>query len=798
MSTGRGGRVRDCGLWSFGGLVFGAPCLRGEQCCFRMPCRLGLSVVMVLALVGFVWGDNARVASAAVCGNEAIRDTQDATFLPDCRAYEFVSPGSIPLVGVAGEVVGARAAVNGQDIAYLSRYPAEGVSRSGFFYLASRGPDGWSVEEVAPQDSPTATEALVCEQDVYFSSDLSRSVLSDGWDSEEETPGEAYCQSSEETLAVGAPVGYGNLFYREGTGSYELVNVTPGSVAPANARLQDATSDLDHVLFSEKTQLTPEALSGYDLYEWEGGLVRLVTFLPGGEPVIGRLADGASNSEAESVFEGHRKALAPVTHAVSADGETVFFYAEHEGGVNLYVREHAMREPSPTSGTKINGEQCLEPGKACTVEVDRVQGGSGVSGGGVFWYASVDGSRVFFTDESKLTTGAGATAGKPDLYEYNLETGSLIDVTPEALAKASANARGYSGASEDGSYLYFVARAALTGSQENGEGMVAQVDEPNLYLYHEGVLTFIATLRGGGNGFNSEGDFEDWQEEAHRGLPDWGDLSARVSPNGQYFGFTSLNELVPAIDDENARGERVKEIFLYSVKENSLICVSCGNEPSLGPSELQGPTAEGKPFGQPVYLSRNVLNDGRVFFTTPNKLVEQDTNGAPDAYEYENGEQHLISSGTASGGSVLYDVSESGDDVFFATGQSLLGADKDNDDSIYDARVEGGFPLGPGEEAEPPPCKPEACRKPVSGPPVTQSAASSTLQAPGNLLAPSPHEAKTRPHKLTRSQQLTNALNQCRKDRFKTKRKTCEARARKRYNANTKSKHHKNGKGTKR
>ena len=757
----------------------------------------GVVVLVVLFLSGLV--SVASAGAAGSCSNETVRAEQGSTFLPDCRAYELVSPGSNPLVGseAAEGAEAERASVTGEGIAYASRYPAVGASRSGFDYLARRGSGGWSVEEVEPQSSPEAAEELLCEPYVYFSADLSRSVLSDGWDIAEQKPGESYCQSSEEQLAAGAPAGYGNLYYREGSGPYSLVNVTPNTAVPANARLQDASEDLGHVLFSEEAKLTgigtgEEAPAGYDLYEWSGGTVRLVTFLPNGKPVEGRLADGGNHKEGGGTYEGYPFALAPDTHAMSVDGERVFFYAEHEGSLGLYLREHAMRAQSvvyssgPNVG-KVNGEQCEEPAKACTIEID-VSHGVGASGGGVFWDASVDGSRVFFADERNLTAGAGAATEEPDLYEYDVVTKALVDVTPEALAGGPANARGFSGASEDGSYLYFVADGAFVSTHENGEKDIAQAGKPNLYLYHEGTLTFIATLRGESGHYPSEQDFSDWQEEGMN--TNKGELSARVSPNGIYIGFTSINEVTHFNNTDASTHKSDKEIFLYDAADNGLVCVSCvpGERPS-GNTEL--PLASRfsqKPFGVPAYLSRNVLDDGRVFFTTPNALIPSlDTNGEEDVYEYEEGQVHLISGGKGSGGSVFYDASESGNDVFFVTGQSLVAADKDGYDSIYDARVGGGFEAE-SAAVEPEPCKSEeGCRAPAHEAPSEQFPASSTLAGPGNLLAPSPKPEEVAKRALTRAQKLANALKAC-KRKPKSRRKSCEAQARKRFGGNTKSK----------
>jgi hypothetical protein len=110
------------------------------------------------------------------------------------------------------------------------------------------------------------------------------------------------------------------------------------------------------------------------------------------------------------------------------------------------------------------------------------------------------------------------------------------------------------------------------------------------------------------------------------------------------------------------------------------------------------------------FKERYLSGDGRyAFFTSVQPLVPQDTNGLPDAYEYDanTGQVHLISSGTGEDGSWFEDASETGSDVFFLTAQRLTGWDTDTLTDLYDARVNGGFP-----EPSPAPaaCDGDACQ----------------------------------------------------------------------------------------
>jgi WD40-like Beta Propeller Repeat len=682
----------------------------------RMNRRASFLAVALVAL-GCAWMHLPDPAKAAGCANEAIRAEQGATAsnLPECRAYELVSRGNTPLVDSSGVVqFGARAADDGNAMAYFSYYPFEGSPSSGWFVRARRGATGWSLEAMSPQVLPGAAPKVACEAgELNYSEDLLASVLRIGRDIKEEFPGASFCGQPQEEIVAGEPRGFANLLRRATPDSpYELVNQTPVGESPANAQFQDASDDLSHIVFGEEAQLTPEAPPGYNLYVWTGGTVRLVTFLPDGTPVRGDLAGAtkhfAPGVEAGGTFNG----TAPIINAVSSDGERVFFYANG----NLYLRENAAQPPAanPTCGA---GESTL----ACTRQVDR-SFGEGSSGGGVFQYASADGSRVFFTDERKLTFPSSAAPGKPALYEYSIGSNALADRTSGVTG---ADVRGFSGAAQNGSRLYFVAYAALTGAQQNEQAEVAQAGQPNLYLLENGALTFVATLDPASD--RSAWSFELTPQDGEAPTGGATTLATRTSPDGRYFAFNSARSLTggPA---------GTTQIFVYDAVDGALSCASClpGGGAPPGPSELPSPIATTE-VNAPAYLPRGLTEDGRLFFTSPQALLPADTDEVTDVYEYRQGELHLISDGTRAGPSYFFDASVGAGNVFFATSDALVRSDTDNALNLYDARVDGGFAEPP---APPSPCAPgEACRSAGEGP-TTGSLTTQFQAGAGNVVAP--------------------------------------------------------------
>ena len=149
----------------------------------------------------------------------------------------------------------------------------------------------------------------------------------------------------------------------------------------------------------------------------------------------------------------------------------------------LYVRENDARPES-----EMEGEQCIEPSKACTVQDGSSRSGCALGAvkrnrceHSAFWTASGDGSRVFFTDESRVDEGCdSASSGEPDLYEYDLEAPEgerLSDVSLSAKPEPGVHAdvQGVVGTSEDGSYVYFVADGMLAEGDRSKETAIGNM-----------------------------------------------------------------------------------------------------------------------------------------------------------------------------------------------------------------------------------------------------------------------------------------------------------------------------------
>jgi hypothetical protein len=441
-------------------------------------------------------------------------------------------------------------------------------------------------------------------------------------------------------------------------------------------------------------------------------------------------------------------------HAVSDDGLRVFF-TDMESGTAGYLQVYVRENPEqPQSPLDAQGN-CTVPTDACTVEVSASQRATADPHGpqpAEYLGASVDGSKVFFDSRAELTEDAntGSEDNASNLYEYDLESGRLTDLTIDAGEPDGAAVLGLVTAGEDGSYVYYVADGVLAPGAAPGNCAAHPNESPvgatcNLYVQHYNGTewtppTFIATLAGG--------DFSDWLKgPGNFGIGGPANNTARITPDGTHLAFLSEKSLTSYDNTDANTGTADQEVFSFDatqpVSPDNPFCVSCnpsGVRP-IGSSNFGLEPNESYVF---FYTPRNFSADGsRLFFQSKDALVPHDSNGLQDVYEYEGGHVYLISNGAGSFESSFVDASSSGDDVFFTTADQLVLQDQDSRVDMYDARVGGGFPVS----VSPPACdNGDSCKLPVSPQPAIFGApASATFSGAGNITPPPPAVAKPKP-----------------------------------------------------
>ncbi len=634
-----------------------------------------------------------------------------APTLPDKRVHELVSPAAkgggevgVPTAAGGGAELTAeplQASPSGDAITYTSftsfgEDPESAPAASQ--YLSRRGAQVWSTDNI----NPRFEEGFTRDPLVGFSSDLSHAAVI----------------ALEPELTEDAAVDVPNIYQRDNL-SGALTAITTAAQQPQiSPSLQPyeyclfyggASADSKRVFFGAKGALLAgdPVAAGFNLYEWSAveGL-RLVSVLPD-ESAAAPNSSTSFGHSAGTKFGACDPSIALLRHAVSADGTRVIWsYAGAYAGIQnpLFAR---------VGGTE-------------TIQLDAPNTGvAGKGGAGEYWDAAAGGSAVFFTDAKKLTKDSTASSQFPDLYRYDFgkEAGKRLDDLSVNKSEA-ADVQGLIGASEDGSYAYFVAHGVLS-ALPNAEGDTAIAAKNNLYAWHEGEgVRFLATL--------GQADSDDWTNNPTM-------QTARVSLDGRHLAFISAESLSGFENIDLSTGKADAEVFLYDYEADALACASCnaaGTRP-LGPATV--PTWS-TPYEQPRYLSEGGT---RLFFESLDALDPHDANEKRDVYEFEasgagscteedptynpasGGCVYLISSGTNKDESYFLDASSSGSDAFISSREGLVFYDEDGRYDVYDARVEGNPPPPPSEI-----CEGESCRGAGTGAPPPSAPGSGAFEGP--------------------------------------------------------------------
>lgn len=824
------------------------------------------------------------------CPNQLQR-SGPSTLLPDCRAYEMVSPvdknggdivAGLPDSGDPGAYI--QASTDGERLAYASR-TAFGDEPNSFLYneyLATRGADGsWSSEGIHPAvTGDPADEGFfgLKREFIAFTPDLCSAWLID-----HQTP----------PPTIDGQFDYPNLYRRSNCGSAAghleaLVPASnplpPGTIKPYvhKSSVQGVSDDGRHAVFVARAKLTDGAADEEEdqVYDrFEGDLHH-----------VGVLPSGLADTSSTAVGNGYQATL---YNAVLGDGARIYWSSHiqlNTGTGRLYLRQHPAQAQSgqalgsaaglgdlsaatgkatvtagsaslkdvvtasgafaigqaisgagippgtaitatgpgtltlsapateSSSGTPIvagsnlvknvatsSGEfvvgqtlmgegipfdtqiaevgpgtltlsapamlasvgtsleafsECTEVEKACTIPVSANLSTPSAPNDAFLWAVANDGSKALYSE-------------KEDLYEFDLSAAEE-GAAPRLIA---SHVKGVAGAGEDLARIYFVSSDALTGSEQNSEGAIAQSEEPNLYVEDEGTLRFIATLIAGDVGFKADPELATAYDVVS---PNSYFRATRVTPDGARLAFESRAPLTGFDNRDAGNGRADVEVFTYEVG-GALVCVSCnpsGGRPAS--RELEQPYKLSVELGartevqaaawiptweHPLHPSNVLSEDGnRIFFNSSDALLPRDTNGAPDVYEWErpgsgscaeggasylpanSGCLFLISTGESPFESLFWEASRDGRDVFFTTASKLLNRDPGLVD-LYDARVGGGF-LEPLVRKA---CEGEACQSPPP-PPDFGTPASSSFSGPGD---PVPGRARKRcpsgTHRLRRA-----------------------------------------------
>jgi hypothetical protein len=632
--------------------------------------------------------------------------------LPECRAYELVTPSDTGLIPPEARpqsnswLVAPTGANAGEALTYTTEGPIPGLESNGNIdgLKAVRRPDGWHDATITPGGQEVFEKAGRAQPGlIAIAPDQEYSLWN--YDIPQKPSEKAWIQSP----TGRTPLGVGDL------------GEDPLAVG-------DGLSDeARHVVFTSSAHLEPEAppTGTQAVYERSlSGPTRVVSLLPGGlTPSAGQ----------EAKFVG-----------MSEDGSTIVFRL----GEILYARRGGI-----------------------TVQVTSAQG--------AFAGVSADGTRVFYTDTGIEGHQRAETPGA--LYAFEVPTETRTEIASDAM---------FVNVSADGSTVYFLSTHRL---DEAGQGVPG---EDNLYVWNGTQIRFVAIVAPSG--------LIGWVAGLTSGVEEFGFDSGRdadvtrSTPNGDVLVFESRVNLT----GQNPGGYR--QVYRYDAS-TGLTCVSCNpsgaaaSADAMLQSPMQSPSGDtpNAPTNAAVMI-QNVTEDGRlVVFESDEALVPQDHDGTRDVYEWQapgsgdcdqsRGCVALLSTGTSSFNSYLYGMSADGHDVFIWTYQQLVSGDAKGSPSIYDVRVDGGFP-----QAEAGGCTENECQQPSPGAQSLPASGTATFHGPaGNATSSTPSTPQPKPKPklkvLTRTQRLARALTACHKDKSKAKRHSCETRARKQYGAKPKA-----------
>ncbi len=661
------------------------------------------------------------------CPNSTVRQQTGANSLPDCRAYELVTPEDQGITIIYPATVPFSAtAIAPSRLAFVGAFglipgSGEAANNNGDLYVSTRTGRGWKTNYVGLPSSKAALaggppwmipsyEPDKFQQNILADPSLSTFV---DWDNgifhigelfEEEHPENSY-----------APYVWNSTTNAQVDRWPTNVGAIPNGVKFRGRTA--ASADLSHFVFSSD-----------------------IPFAPGGEP--GDVYDNDTSNdtvEIASVKEGGEHIEEAVPQDVSENGSRIL----------MTVRPHEAGQPIPKEGDgelylRVNGEHTYE-----------------IAPGHVIHYLDMtpDGEKIYFTTTAALLPEDTDTS--VDLYMWAEESdapGHLVEISkgnepgtgntdacssnegwteqcgiqPISFTNYTRSQGGLGGSPFSDNFIaptngdiYFLSPEQLAGN--NGVN-----GEENLYDYIDGKLQFVTSLEPSGVACTKDQGQEFCSENAVARM--------ETTPNDEYMAFVTGSK-VTGYDNAGH-----SEMYLWRPSAEEMLCVSC--VPTGAP-----PTADARASHNGRYLTDN----GRTFFETEDALVVQDTNQSGDVYEYVDGRPQLITSGTNVGNESsglatimalpgLVGVSADGTDVFISTYDTLVGQDRNGEAiKIYDARVGGGFLFSPPV----PPCvAADECHGPsTEASPPSPNGTGSELGGSGNVQAaakPKPKKAKAR------------------------------------------------------
>ncbi len=424
----------------------------------------------------------------------------------------------------------------------------------------------------------------------------------------------------------------------------------------------------------------------------------------GGNGPVNAFFDGASRDGTHAFFETSES-------LVPADTDSQFDIYERVGNTTNLVSTgptggngpaDAFFDANSPDGSRVffdTTESLVPSDTDSSIDIYMRSGGTttliskGPSGGNgpfdvTFDGMSKDGSHVYFETDEALVPGD--TNGTTDIYDYSVATGTTTLVT----SGTGTGLPFFDGASDNGSHVFFETADNLVPSDTDN-----QVD---VYDRSGGTLSLVSTGPNGGNGAfpatyrgNSADGSKGWFETAESLVAGDTDTSTDVyersggttteistGPTGGNGAFDAFFDGASA-DGSHVFFHTAESLVPGDTDTNRDIYDRSGGTTTLVST---GPTGGNGAFD--AIFAGNSLDGSHVFFETNESLVAADTDTRQDVYDRFNGTTNLVSTGSI-GGNGAFDAffdgaSLDGTRVFFDTSEPLEPSDTDTSTDVYE------------------------------------------------------------------------------------------------------------------
>jgi hypothetical protein len=510
------------------------------------------------------------------CPNEGLRTGLSGN-LPDCRAYEMVSPPYKADYGVKEGSLGI--APDGERAVFTSVGAFAGAKSDVFeaAYVARRDPaNGWVTAATSPPPLDGRTPALSNDYTPALTKALTVMV------------------SSELGVANRTALVSSDLLAPEVSFAQEWPLPDGNAVIPGPTNTMVATSaDLSHAVFGQAVGVV------------HVGLEEIVG-IGGTEPKV--LPIGGTD------FSAH---LSRGSHPINADGSEIFF-----DDSSLRVNDSTtLALPGDFEGASADGSTVFlidANGVLSTAKIDREPGHEAVGetvaitpgASASVIHTSDDGSHVYFTSPGVFAgpnaQGQAPEAGASNLYVYDTLTREVKFIAVTEVSKSSSG--DYEAQiTPDGRYLVFATRSQLTGDDTD-----TAVD---VYRYDAGTGA-LARVSMGEAGADSNGNNSAFDANvsappppyASGALAQWRLGTRAISDDGSTIVFSTSEPLSPRVVSSGTTD-------VYAWHEGRVGMISTGR--SLTSDRYPVVSATGRD----------------IFFLSKQSISPQDSDGLFDVYD---------------------------------------------------------------------------------------------------------------------------------------------------------------------